>query len=357
MTTPVAIPGAALTVSDTDVSRAESLLTKVVQLIRRGSSGASDNVSATLIPTPQPNPTTTEALELDSAGDQLFVRQLATAIVQELVNQDEVSTVAAANKIPRALGDGTLDVSWGTGGGSGHSLANPPASPDPRDEEFDTDLSNWALDGLSSASAINAYAQFNTGGWRYNFNSLRPSWLMLQSPADGLSYYTIQKSVSISSGDFIWMRGHSARRGAVSSTSNNEGTIGFALSATNGLGVVDTNNMISAFLVEADGATIDVQMDKVEAGIYSGTYTSGGNVSQGDPVNQFEYIGIHRQGSNYHLWVAPPSGQWRWVGVMSFTPTVSRVSIRISNVAMTAPGNTLVGIDFLRFLASAPAPP
>lgn len=80
MPIPVSIPGTPLPASDTEIARAEQLLAAIVQVVARGSDGATLNTPPTYVPDSPNNPETPIPLALNSPELQLGYRQLAVAL-------------------------------------------------------------------------------------------------------------------------------------------------------------------------------------------------------------------------------------------------------------------------------------
>lgn len=81
---PVTIPASVLSVTQAQSNAAESIVGALGQLMQFGSTGASPNTPALLVPEPPINPTTTKSISILTANQQVFFRQLALAIVKIL---------------------------------------------------------------------------------------------------------------------------------------------------------------------------------------------------------------------------------------------------------------------------------
>lgn len=229
------------------------------------------------------------------------------------------------------------------GSGGGWSLANRPSTPHPADEEFEGDLSGWTVSGTADlVNQIDPYAAFASGGIRVDVNNRRPSWLLLQ--ADGSTGWSpaITKPVVLAPDVFVWTRMATFRRGPA--TSNDSSLCLLLATAADPAGLEDS---IRIYLLEADSTTPNIQIDRVVAGTATVLHQT---INLGTNWNEIEFLGIHKRGTTYDFWIAPPSGQWRWIVQTSHPLTFDRVTVVAMNTVTTPPGNAIVGVDFIRFL-------
>lgn len=232
-------------------------------------------------------------------------------------------------------------------------LAKKPLIAHPYDEEFEGDLSKWTLGGtqLSPLSTpIDPYANFTaTSDWRYSLNSRRPSWLMMQPSINAAGFFPIHKQITIPTNLLVWGRFNFMSRYTATVVDGDHG-IGFYLTATSG-GVPDTNNSVQFYLNESDLNEYAIQWAKIEAGVAT-------NVEQiltlGQERLSFDCIALQKIGSTIHFWVGNTSGQWAYLSSFTYAgATLDRVAIIVANNSSTAPGNMVMGVDFIRFVESA----
>lgn len=114
---PVPIPSGPLPITDSDRTRAETMLSSFFRSLMGGSViGSSVDTPPVMVSIPgfsEPQP-----LEMATESKQLFYRHLAIAVAQLTasggggIQPYEVATRPAPNKIPRAYVDGTIDPGW-----------------------------------------------------------------------------------------------------------------------------------------------------------------------------------------------------------------------------------------------------
>ncbi len=105
MAIPVAVPGSPLSVSNDDNTNAETLLTAFVQLIARGTTGASITTPPVLVPA-STNPTSTTPILMDTAEKQLFTRHMCLVMAKLVVLRSELED-HRYNVTPSGLVDGS----------------------------------------------------------------------------------------------------------------------------------------------------------------------------------------------------------------------------------------------------------
>lgn len=227
-----------------------------------------------------------------------------------------------------------------------------PSSPHADDLEFDSGTAlpaGWSNGGTPIATAINPYTSWTTAGeWRYSVNSLRPGWLMVQPPADATGFQPIHKATTIPTNLFMWSRMTFNIRNTAAPT-NNDSSIGIVIGASSA-GALDTNNFVVCYLMETDTSEYAVQASSVVAGV--STDIEYFPSTSGIDKLPFSYVAIQKLGTAYHFWAAPASGNWVWLGSLTNTATMDRVAIRAANASTGTPGNMIVGVDFIRFVAS-----
>jgi len=238
----------------------------------------------------------------------------------------------------------------------GANLWAPPDQPHAEDDEFTGDtLSGWTgvqnvADGVAgsfSYGAIDSYdTSFNSGNVvRVNVNGLtRPSWALIQTPAV-YKQFVIYKAITVPTNLLIWSRMKFNNRLSYVA----DDTVVALEFIDSVAGVPTTNGRVSLYLNESDPGTVQAQ-----SMTYSSGGTAGGIVNSTDVDSQgqaLEYVAIHKIGSTFHTWIGTSAGNWIWMNSYSgldFTPDM--VGISVVNLSVAAPGVSVVGVDFVRFL-------
>ena len=107
-------------------------------------------------------------------------------------------------------------------------------------------------------------------------------------------------------------------------------------------------------LSESDLNTVQVQAGRTTAGVDASTTTFdvGPQTAGTDSLIQSKcYIGIQKIGTTFSFFAGEPNGNW--VALTSQTQASSLVWLQASftNLSSIAPGNMLMGCDFIRFYA------
>jgi hypothetical protein len=220
------------------------------------------------------------------------------------------------------------------------------------DDDFDEGATldpAWEITtGSVGAAAIDPYAAFATGDSRISVNARRSNWLMLQPVANGVELLITKPIPDVPSDFAVWMRGCFNHRAAVEPV-NNDFTFGLTLSAD----PFDESNRITVYINESDAGIIQVSFDKKVAGV--GT-TIGTTIDlAANDQTPFEGVLMQRFGgtNTYHAWAITNGGCCVYLGSTTFSPAVARVGFFAQNAATTAPGNMIVGVDFIRFVEGA----
>ena len=230
------------------------------------------------------------------------------------------------------------------------NLWYPPAAPSLFDDEFDGSKvleTFWDLSFVVDPAAPEALADFASGNVRVGQNFPRDSWTTFQPPYDGV-FRTISQSPSpgvVVPDGFYWARVKTHFQYA--SISADEIAMSLFISSTDS-GDYDDNNHVEVYHSEADTGSIAVQFLSTTDGII------GGNTTMSDLENfgqQWEYIGILKDGNTYHHYVASSGGFWCLVGtpVWAGAAILDRFGILFGSATLNQPGNTQYGIDFFRY--------
>ena len=273
--------------------------------------------------------------------------------VKKIIADNLTNYLVAGNNISLSTAtDGKVSIT-SAGGGGAANLWFPPDTAHAEDDEFASSLdSDWAVHNqddnavgtFDTTTAIDFYGTFNSGdALRVSANSAyRPSWLQVQVPARS-KYYLITKAYTFPTNVLIWTRLKFTQEDNANQ-SNNDGTIGLAITANNS-GVPDVNNVLELYMNEPDADSIKATVWRRQGGTWAQVGCSTDSVaSEGQAI---EYAAIHKVDSTYHLWVGTESN-WVYLSstTLSFTP--ARIGFVFQNVNV-AP--TLVsGADFIRFV-------
>lgn len=251
--------------------------------------------------------------------------------------------------------DGTWVGANAASGLTGQNLWEPPASPNADDDEFDsgnalnaawTQQFTWDATNHPGAGNVDPYAGFNGTGCRWSHNSDWPSWLRLQGDPTG---GRIWKPVTVGANKLIWCRCRSNVRRAQPAVAY-DGLALLGLAATSG-GLVDNNNRIYVALQSGTNGAVQAFARSFKGGVDSGEVVTTNIVGQGQP---YEYLAIHKAGNTVHMWVGT-NVNWTWITSADWTggATLDLVYLEASANSTAAPGNSISGFDFIRFVDSA----
>ncbi len=234
-----------------------------------------------------------------------------------------------------------LRLERGTSGtAAGTSLARKPLTPHISDDEFEGDLSDWTFGPGKVETAIVPYGNFVTATeWRYSLNVMRPSWLMVQPSADGALNNIMQKPVTVATDFLYWSRISWNYRYAGAASGNDMCAAIYMASTTPG-------DFVQFYAMETDAGEYAVQS----------TGNGGGAelilIPTSTPLLLWSYYGIQKIGNVMHFWVADESCRITYLPTLSFTyagTPMTLAGLSVSNAVTTAPGNAIVGFDFVRF--------
>lgn len=258
--------------------------------------------------------------------------------------QTDGLTVTGAGTVASPL----MVVGGGAAGAVGGGVWAKPITAHALDDEFDTGTSiaaAWSPSspsvGALSATAIDPYAGFTTGGTRWSHNERRLNWLMLQ-PESGGSLVLTKDISSLPANYAVWVHGCFNHR--TTNAANNDYTFGIALSGAS----YDANNRVNIYLNESDASAIQLEFSSIVAGAVVTNLVSA-NIGP-TTHTPFEGMLVQKIGTTYHGWAITNNGSLLYLGSLTYAPTVATVSIIAGNAASTTPGNMIVGIDFIRFV-------
>ncbi len=239
------------------------------------------------------------------------------------------------------------------------SLDTPPTTPHAYDDEFDGVAldAKWTRSAApnsppNDATAIDRYASFAAGGWRWSLNSLRKSWYMVQGDASSTRGMLYQ-AVTLPTDCFVWARFSLNFRYSV--VAANDIRVGLALEA-NLAGVPDGNNRAYTYgNIPSAGNVIRAQGGRNQAAAAAITTTGnvGPQAAGTDSLCQPAcYVAIQKIGTTYTSMLGYPNGNWIILAAQTYTGTaLTWLVLEWMNTSSAAPGNMVVGFDFVRFFA------
>ncbi len=226
---------------------------------------------------------------------------------------------------------------------------DPPLVRHPYDDEFDTDTLDpaWTMGGIAGATwnttdPIDPYAAITTGGARYATQTMpfgKKSWFRIQ-PQNAAQQVTLDKAVVVPTNAFVSSKMHFTSR--LASQAVNDAVVGFGLyqDATFANGINIALNKGTANAIQAQGTRHIAGVATTIGGV------SGDEDNRGQP---FHTVGIQKTGTQYDVWALASELNWYWLGRITWTGTPLVLRIYAFNNATTAPGNSVVGVDYIRF--------
>lgn len=231
------------------------------------------------------------------------------------------------------------------------SLNDKPSSPSSYDDEFESASIDpkWSLVASSGSfvgTDIDPYAAF-TSGHRSSHNSYRKSWWMFQ-PASGLGGTYAYQTVSLPSECFIWARfSFNFRYVAQVQDDINCGLLLSTLAS----GVPSGANCIWCYLNRSVTNGIRAQGGKIVAGVVTGNVSGdvGAQSAGTDCLSQpLEFVGVQKINDDYHCFVGTGTGNWVHLASVNYTGTVDTLTLSANCGSTAAPGNMIMGCDFVR---------
>jgi hypothetical protein len=220
------------------------------------------------------------------------------------------------------------------------------------DDEFNTGAAldpKWTKNGTTFAFSANAIDPYwtGTGETREDHNVRRPSWYLLQVPPGAADIR--QGGVNFPVACFLWARISFTHR--YNGVVNNDSTCQIGMYADLA-GAPDPQNRAYVMLNEGETNIIQAQAGIINAGVDASNVTGNTgpqSVGTDSKLQDFCYVGIQRRTLSYDFWVGMPNSHW-----VRFTPrsssgwTPSWIVFAVGNSTSAAPGNMILGIDFIR---------
>ena len=231
------------------------------------------------------------------------------------------------------------------------ALWYPPEFAHPDDDEFDSGTLGWTFGGIAPiATPIDPYNSDTTGGPRVSLNDRRKSWFMIQ-PAATAGLSQIHKPFVPPTNVFVWAR--LFHNGRIDTQFDNDCAIGLRLPADDGGGPSGAD-YVSMFLNESDAGTMEISAIVREGNVNVVNVTGPDLFGTLYTPQPYEYVGIHKVGSTYHFWAATPGGVWTHFTSHTYVgAAIAHVELLFSSQSAASPGNTMYGVDFVRFLETA----
>ncbi len=216
------------------------------------------------------------------------------------------------------------------------------------DDEFDSTTLDpaWIQEaGAWSAGGIDPYQAYAAGDTRYELHTdRRPSWMMIQAPANAANQRINKPIAGMPANFFVWFRASFQTRLNTAPT-DNDFTLNLILSTS----PYDNTNRINVSVNETDNNAIYAEFAKTEGGVFTlGSNTPNLWGAQAD-LQAIEAVGMQKIGTTYHAWAFGRNGSAIYMNSMTFMPTIGTVAIEVLNSVSGAPGTQVVGVDFVRF--------
>lgn len=201
----------------------------------------------------------------------------------------------------------------------------------------------WRRNGTwDDVTALDPYAAFTTpAGNRWNLNSMRPSWFLVQAP-NGANPSIDKQIPTPTNAFYYWRLSFNFRNAAY--------TLNDALC---GAGLYDNalTNAVAFSMNGAETGQIRPNCGRINAGVFTlvtnGLTDGAANASGG---SSYFMGGIQKRGTTYDFWLCTTAGMWQWFGQATHATTLDRFAFYWRNASSTAPGCMVAGIDFFRMI-------
>ncbi len=222
------------------------------------------------------------------------------------------------------------------------------------DDEFESPVldPSWqtALAASSYTYGISPYVGFSTGSTRIS-TDMRRSWLMVQPPASSTSAIFLKKAIPLGGADFImWARMSTFNRST--SVTTNDGLSAIIMGDS---GTLDSANPQFANFVAtivsnpASSTVLQYAFYKTQGGVATVTFTGEDHFVTKNVPQPYETVAIQKVGTTYYGWGFDANGAGTYMGSYTWTGSLNYVGFFFLNSSTAAPGNTIGGIDFIRF--------
>ncbi len=222
------------------------------------------------------------------------------------------------------------------------------------DDEFESPTldSSWqtVLAASSVTYGISPYVGFATGSTRIS-TDMRRSWLMVQPPATSTSAIFLKKAIPLAGTDFImWSRMSTFNRST--SVTTNDGLAAIIMGDS---GTLDSTNPQFANFVAtiisnpASSTVLQYAFYKTQSGVATVSFTGEDHFVTKNVPQPYETVAIQKVGTTYYGWGFDANGNGTYMGSYTWTGSLNYVGFFFLNSSTAAPGNTIGGIDFIRF--------
>jgi hypothetical protein len=227
------------------------------------------------------------------------------------------------------------------------NIWNKPASPHALDDEFESTTLDpswdYAPGGLDFATPIDPYSSGVTPSRVKIHTDMRPSWLTCQG---GTVMSKLYPGGVLPTNCLIWAR--IAPYTTTSTKVTNDYVCGIWFSSSSG-GLQDSANSLRLYL-RSSNATRGVEVLKAESGAFSTVISIAPVLTRG---LAYEYVCLHKIGSNFHSWAMTSGGVRTYLGSTTHSGgALDRVCIHMGS-ALAIPGTAIHGFDFFRVVESA----
>lgn len=264
----------------------------------------------------------------------------------------EVIPYTEANTLLKVKPDGS-GFEWGVYNGysTNNSELFKNSSSNSNNDEFNTSIidPNWTLSEMTGgttvtpASDVNAYdTSFTSGSPRLTQNpETRRSWLLMQPPSNSTRYF-LNKTYTFPTNVLIVSRLRFSQRLTITALDH---WVGLMISESSG-GLPDVDNTLSTILCRSESNLLRGSYENISAGSPSIVNETYFDLGSGHPL---QYAALHKIGTTYYSWLGTVSGNWIYMGSVTTARSFDRVGVGISNTSNTAPGPSVLGVDFIRF--------
>lgn len=227
-----------------------------------------------------------------------------------------------------------------------YELWVPPSSPNAYNDEFDSHSlgADWTVWGDAfSGTVIDPYAVVAGSAPRVDFATIRPSWMLIQSPADATSH-GIYKPITLGTNMAVWSR---MAQNCVVNANTSIWLTSLQLMALSD-GNPDLNNRVGIDIWSQVGGNVQARFYRIGDG--STTYSTA---DMKNTPSAWEYVLLQKRDATYHGWIATADGSWTWLGSLSeplSAPTVVSLA-QYNNADISSPGSMVSGWDFVRFVS------
>jgi len=237
-----------------------------------------------------------------------------------------------------------------------NSLWIHPANPHPNDLEFESTTFDayWTEDFTVSGSAIDPYASFSDNSRRQIHTDREKSWYLIQ-PKTGGTEQRIYRPYDLPTNICIWTRGRTNVDGDLfDGTIVNNASFYLGLVSSSG-GTPDWQSYLKLWLNFVVDDTPDSPCIAWEDRLDGGSVAFDNKNYISWKAQGFHYAAINKVGNWFYLLVFNDSGQMLYIDKFDFSEAsypLNMIVCGFKNASSLGPGNTIMGLDFIRFVES-----